>query len=39
VLTGALVGSAIGLAVPRLHRRAEVTAVVYPGGLTVWGRF
>jgi membrane-associated phospholipid phosphatase len=40
VLVGAAVGSAIGLIVPRLHRRGENLGVaILPGGLALTGAF
>lgn len=39
VAVGALVGSAVGIAVPLLHRRREVSLAVSPGGLSLFGSF
>jgi hypothetical protein len=39
VLLGALVGSAIGISVPALHRRQELSVAVTPGGVALLGRF
>jgi membrane-associated phospholipid phosphatase len=39
VALGALVGSAVGMVVPRLHRRHEVTVAVSPGGVSLVGAF
>jgi len=39
VLIGALVGSAVGIAVPLLHRRQELSLAVAPGGVALVGVF
>jgi membrane-associated phospholipid phosphatase len=39
VAVGALVGSAVGIGVPLLHRRREVGVAVAPGGVAVMGSF
>jgi membrane-associated phospholipid phosphatase len=39
VLIGALVGSAVGLTVPALHRRTELSVAISPGGVTLIGAF
>jgi membrane-associated phospholipid phosphatase len=39
VVVGALVGSAVGIGVPLLHRRREVSVAFTPGGFTLVGSF
>jgi membrane-associated phospholipid phosphatase len=39
VLVGALVGSGVGIVVPRLHRGHELTVAVSPRGVSVLGSF
>jgi membrane-associated phospholipid phosphatase len=39
VLAGALAGTVVGLAVPRLHRRRALSVAVGPGGFAVQGAF
>jgi membrane-associated phospholipid phosphatase len=39
VIVGAVAGSAIGITVPLLHRRREVSVGIFPGGVSVMGSF
>jgi membrane-associated phospholipid phosphatase len=39
VIVGAVAGSAVGLTVPFLHRRREVSVGLFPGGLALLGSF
>jgi membrane-associated phospholipid phosphatase len=39
VLVGSIVGTAVGVTVPLLHRRKEVRVAMFPGGVTVLGDF
>jgi len=39
VIAGAVMGTAVGLTVPYLHRRREVSVGLFPGGLSVVGSF
>ena len=39
VLVGAVAGTAVGITVPLLHRRREVSLAIAPGGVSVLGTF
>jgi membrane-associated phospholipid phosphatase len=39
VIVGAIAGSAVGVTVPLLHRRREVSVGIFPGGLSLRGEF